>query len=1046
MKSFLTEKDYENTLLDLFEQMGYRRTSGGDVERDCSCPLYDEELEGAVRYLNAGLSEEALSEALRKVRHVEGGSLEWRNEVFSDWLVGGVSASYRDNDQMRTALVKLVDFEHTERNSFVVANQWTVTGEEARRADIVVFVNGIPLVVMELKSPANDMVGVHDAYNQLRGYMRVIGELFVYNAFCVVSDMAVSKAGTISSSEDRFMEWKSMAGEYTEAPHVSYETFFRGIFGKSRLLDIVKNFICFCVNGEERTKIMAGYHQYFAVRKAVASTLKAAAEGGDGKGGVFWHTQGAGKSLSMVFLAHLLEEAMQSPTIVVLTDRNDLDNQLYAQFAKCAAFLRQSPRQAESREELRQLLQGRQANGIFFTTMQKFTEAAEPLSERRNIVVMADEAHRSQYGLAEYYKNKRLIVGSARRVRESLPGATYIGFTGTPISTNDKSTREVFGDYIDIYDMTQAVVDGATVPVYYESRVMKLKLDEVVLRQIDALYDDAAQELDESVIAQSKRKMAQMEAILGNGETLDTLVADIIEHYEDSREQHLTGKAMIVAYSRLIAFKIYRKILSLRPAWQDKVALVMTGSPKDRESDEWKSLVLTADEWQKIETTKAGREQIALKFKDNKSPLKIAIVVDMWLTGFDVPSLATMYVYKPMVGHNLMQAIARVNRVFRDKAGGLVVDYVGIARALKDAMREYTGRDRNSFSEMNIANTAYKTFLEKLSVCRALLKGSSLPDFSAQERVKEQSIAHLQDASDFLLRQGNQEVRKDFLKQALMLHQALSLCSSIAKREERMEAAFYEAVRGYLVKLSMIGGGKRIPTRELNERVAALLEQSVLSSGVENLAETKTSLSLFDPVYLEQIAKLKHKNLALEILRRLLAQQVRVYQHTSIAQADLFSARLQGFMNAYINGLISNTQVIEELLKMAEEIRRSEQEGEELGLTTEEKAFYDALCKPQAVRDFYENDELIAITRELTRALHKNRTIDWQLKESARAAMRMMIKRLLKKHRYPPKGEEEALDTVMRQCELWADSEEVMQEGEYVLGKPVGLQVASGNL
>ena len=1041
MGAFVTEKDYEDALLDLFETLGYRRVSGGDVERDCSSPLYDEELEGALRYLNAGVPQEALSDALRKVRRVEGSSLADRNEVFGEWLVGGTPARFRCKGEERTALVKLVDFDHIERNSFVVANQWTVTGEDTRRADVVVFVNGIPLVVMELKSPTNEAVSTHDAYLQLREYMSAIKELFVYNAFCVISDMVETKAGTISSSEDRFMEWKSTDGTYSPKRHASYETFFRGIFCRARLLDIMKNFICFCVNGEERTKIIAGYHQYFAVKKAVASTIKASAQGGGGKGGVFWHTQGAGKSLSMVFFAHLLQEAMQSPTIVVLTDRNDLDNQLFSQFAKCARFLRQTPRQAESRKDLKRLLQGRQANGIFFTTMQKFTESAEPLSERRNIVVMADEAHRSQYGLAEHYKNKKLIVGAARRVRQSLPGATYIGFTGTPISQKDKSTREVFGDYIDIYDMTQAVADGATCPIYYESRVMKLKLDEDTLRKIDALYDEAASELDESAIVQSKHKMAQMEAILGNGETIDTLVRDIIKHYEENRAGLLTGKAMIVAYSRLIAVKIYRKILQLRHEWQDKVAVVMTGSPKDRENDEWKALSITADEWKKIETTKAERDELARLFKDDNSPFKIAIVVDMWLTGFDVPSLATMYVYKPMASHNLMQAIARVNRVFGDKAGGLVVDYVGIARALKAAMREYTDRDQANYGEMNIATTAYKTFREKLTVCRALLQGFPLPEFDKADRAKEQSIAHLQDAADFLLRQDKQKVREDFLKQALMLRQALSLCSSIAKRDERMEAAFYEAVRGCLLKVSMLERKSPLSPRELNAQVSELLEQSVISGGVENLADTETPFSLFDPVYLEQIAKLKYKNLSMEILRRLLAQQVRLYQRTNVVKADLFSVRLQGFMNAYINGLISNTQVIEELLAMAHQMAQEQKEGEELGLTVEEKAFYDALTKPQAVRDFYENEELIAITRELADALRKNRTIDWQLKESTRAAMRVMIKRLLKKHRYPPAGEEEAVDTVMRQCEAWAD---MIQEGEYVLGKPVGLEVASG--
>ena len=1019
MKAFFTEAEYEELIIELFESLGYEHRLGYDTEHEASSPLYLPELEAQLRLINRGVPQAALDEALRKVRHVEGGSLADRNELFGERLVEGVPASYRDKGELRTALVRLIDCEQPDNNSFIVANQWTPTENSTKRPDIIIFVNGLPLVVMELKSPSAEDAGTHEAYLQLRNYMtRDIPSLFVYNAFCVTSDMVETKAGTISSREDRFMEWKSTDGTYSPERHASYDTFFRGIFPKARLLDIIRNFICFSGN-EERVKIMAGYHQYFAVRKAVESTLKASAQGGSGKGGVFWHTQGSGKSLSMVFFAHLLQEAMQSPTLVVLTDRNDLDNQLYAQFAKCARFLRQTPHQAESREDLRQLLQDRQVNGIFFTTMQKFTEDQKPLSERRNIVVIADEAHRSQYGLAERLAVtkddsgemvQRLIVGAARRVRQSLPNATYIGFTGTPIAQKDKSTREVFGDYIDIYDMTQSVADGATRPIYYESRVMALKLDGDTLKKIDALYESLKDEAESGAIEQSKRELAQMEAILGNGQTIDTLVRDIIGHYEKNRAELLTGKAMIVAYSRAIAVKIYRKILQLRPEWQEKVVVVMTGSNQDPE------------DWHGLTGTKRQRDELALKFKDDEGPLKIAIVVDMWLTGFDVPSLATMYVYKPMQGHNLMQAIARVNRVFADKEGGLVVDYIGIAQALKAAMRDYTKRDQTNYGEMDIAKTAYKTFQEKLSVCRDKLHGCTLPDFAQGEIAQKADL--LMSAFDFLSRPDKTETREDFLKQALLLRQALSLCSSIAQKEERLEAAFYEAVRTYLAKLLNRGGSKKLSVREINEQVAELLKQSVLSGGVQSLSDAGTQFSIFDPDCLEQIAKMKHKNLAVELLRRLLAEQVKLHKSTNVVKAELFSERLQGFMNAYLNGLISNAQVIEELLKMAEEMRQAQKEGEELGLTTEEKAFYDALTKPQAVRDFYENDELIAITRELTDTLRRNRTIDWQLREDARSKMRMMIKRLLKKHKYPPEGEEEALDTVMRQCEVWADNEE----------------------
>lgn len=508
---------------------------------------------------------------------------------------------------------------------------------------------------MELKSPSREETDISEAYRQIQNYMQEIPSIFIYNCICVISDLLTSKAGTITSGEDRFMEWKTQDGSYENTQYAQFDTFFKGMFQKERLLDIIKNFICFSNEGLKQFKILAGYHQYFAVNKAILSTKKATET--NGKGGVFWHTQGSGKSLSMVFYAHLLQEALNSPTIVVLTDRNDLDNQLYSQFAKCKDFLRQEPIHAESREHLKSLLHGRQANGIIFTTMQKFEEAFDTLSKRRNIVVMADEAHRGQYGLIEKVNSEtgKVKVGIARIIRNSLPNATYIGFTGTPISIKDKNTREVFGDYIDVYDMTQAVEDGATRPVYYESRVIKLKLNEETLKLIDAEYDVMANNADPQVIQKSKKELGKMEVVLGNDETIASLVDDILFHYENNRERLLTGKAMIVAYSRTIAMKIYKRILQLRTNWTEKVALVMTENNNDPK------------DWRTIIGNKRYKDELAQKFKDNTSPLKIVIVVDMWLTGFDIPSLATMYVYKPMSGHNLMQAIARVNRVFKTK-------------------------------------------------------------------------------------------------------------------------------------------------------------------------------------------------------------------------------------------------------------------------------------------------------------------------------------------------------------------------------------------
>ena len=710
-----------------------------------------------------------------------------------------------------------------------------------------------------------------------------------------------------------------------------------------------------------------------------------------------------------------------SPTIVVITDRNDLDDQLYGQFSKCKDFLRQTPIQAESRDHLKQLLEGRQANGIIFTTMQKFEEYGVALSDRRNIVVMADEAHRGQYGLTEKIKMTKneqgeeiakRTVGIARIIRDSLPNATFIGFTGTPISSADRNTTEVFGKYIDIYDMTQAVEDGATRPVYYESRVVKLNLDEDTLKIIDDEYDLMASNADEAVIEKSKKKLGQMEAILGNDSTIDSLVNDIIYHYEENREHLLTGKAMIVAYSRPIAMKIYEKILELRPQWkqEEKVAVVMTSGNKDPE------------EWHAIIGNKAHKEELAKKFKDNSSSLKIAIVVDMWLTGFDVPSLATMYVYKPMRGHNLMQAIARVNRVFGDKEGGLVVDYIGIAGALKQAMNDYTTRDKKNYGDMNIVDIAYPKFLEKLSVCHDLFYGYDYSLFKTGTELQRAKV--ISGAVNFIIDPVREEDKDIFVKEALLMHQALSLCSSIVDEEKRFEAAFFETIRVMVNRLMNNGNGQKLSLPDINERINELLKQSIKSDGVINLfSSIKEEFSLFDPKFLEDVAKMKEKNLAIELLKRLIADQVAVYKRTNVVKSAKFSEIIKATLNRYINGMITNEEVIQELLTLAKQITDAQNEGNKLGLTADELAFYDALTKPQAIKDFYENEELIAITKELADTLRKNSTIDWQKKESARANMRMKIKRLLKIHRYPPDGMDDAVQTVMMQCEMWADSQ-----------------------
>lgn len=1023
MPGLYTEADYENSVIELFRNdLGYEYAYGPDIERDFYSPLYEKVLLDSLYRLNRGLPDDAISDALFKLKNFENGELVQKNAVFMDYLQNGIPVRYFVDGEERSSIVYLVDYKNPDNNSFIVANQWTFIENSNKRPDVILFLNGLPVVLVELKSPSREETDASEAYRQLRNYMQEIPSMFVYNAICVMSDQLTSKAGTITSGEDRFMEWKTKDGDYENTQYAQFDTFFEGMFQKERLLDIIKNFICFSNEGINSFKILAGYHQYFAVRKAIESTKHATVT--DGKGGVFWHTQGSGKSLSMVFYAHLLQEALDSPTIVVITDRNDLDDQLYGQFAKCKDFLRQEPVHATCRKltetsgkndvGLKDWLDGRQANGIIFTTMQKFEESHEPLSERHNIIVMADEAHRGQYGLTETVdaKTGKVKIGTARIIRNSLPNATYIGFTGTPISSKDRSTREVFGDYIDIYDMTQAVEDGATRPVYYESRVIKLNLDEATLRLIDTEYDIMSANADEEVIEKSKRELGQMEAILGNDNTINSLVSDILDHYENNRENLLTGKAMIVAYSRPIAMKIYKRILELRPAWTEKVAVVMTSGNNDPE------------EWREIIGNKHHKDELAKKFKDNNSPLKIAIVVDMWLTGFDVPSLATMYVYKPMSGHNLMQAIARVNRVFRDKEGGLVVDYVGIATALKKAMNDYTARDKKNYGDTDVAKVAYPEFLKKLDVCRDKFHGYDYSKFTTGTDLERSKT--ISGAVNFIMGREKVDDKDSFVKEALMLHQALSLCSSLVDEGDRLEAAFFDAVRVLVLRLTNTGVGKKISLPEMNARINELLKQSIKSDGVINLfSDIKEEFSLFDPKFLEEVANMKEKNLAVELLKKLIAEQVSVYRRTNIVKSEKFSEIMQRSINAYLNGMLTNEEVIEEMLKLAKRIAAAQKEGDKLGLTADELAFYDALTKPQAIKDFYENDELIAITKELADTLRRNKTIDWQKRESARAKMRMLIKKLLKKHKYPPEGMEDAVQTVMTQCELWTDNMEM---------------------
>lgn len=1008
-KENFIEDSYEQALIDLFQnELGYSYECGYAVDRNFREPYYREQLVAALRRLNPKASQQILDEALRKICNISDGGIVHCNETFTEMLQNGLAVPYLQDGEARTMTVRLVNFSNAAANDFRIVNQWRIEELQPIRCDVVVMLNGLPIVVIELKTASKEDVTIDDAYKQIRNYMQFCPSLFTYNAFSIISDMAFTKAGTITAKMERFMEWKTVDGNYESTQIADYKTLFLGIFEKRRLLNILQNYICFDKNEGAVGKILTAYHQYYAVEKAVARTREAVA--GNGKIGVFWHTQGSGKSFSMVFFAHQLIQQFAECTIVVVTDRKDLDNQLFAQFSRCKDFLRQTPVNATSRTELQSLLRDRKAGGVIFTTIQKFEEGDGALSDRKNIIVMTDEAHRSQYG-EEHWDTKSATMkkGFSLKMREALPGASFIGFTGTPISDRDRDTEEVFGNYIDVYDMTQAVNDGATRPVYYESRVINLSLDQDTLKRLDEEFDDLALDgATDEQIRQAKHDNSHLEQILGDDKTIDSLVRDIISHYEENRQYECTGKAMIVALTRGIAIKIYHKMLELRPDWDEKVKVVMSTSNKDPE------------EWTRIIGNEQYKKELARKFKDDNDPMKIAIVRDMWLTGFDVPSMATMYVYKPMKGHNLMQAIARVNRVFPGKEGGLVVDYVGIAQALKNAMKQYTQRDQSRFGDPDIAKTALLRWQEEMEICRDQMHGFDYSPFIAGSNSEKATT--ITQGVNWLLEPKREEQKTDFVEHSRDLHNATTLCRSLLTQEERVTVAYFDVVRAMIVKLAAPG---KITKREINERISTLLRQSIKAEGVINLfGDHKENFSLFSEEFIEDLRRMKEKNLAVQLLQKLLKERIKQTARTNVVQSDLFSDMLNKALSQYIKGLLTNEEVINELLEMAKKMKQEEEEGNALGLTPEEKAFYDALSTPEGVRQAYSDEEFIALTKELTDELHKNRTIDWNKKDSARARMRTLVKRLLKKHKYPPEGAEQALNVVMKQCDHWADQEE----------------------
>lgn len=1007
------EDGLEASFLNEITSFGYRYVIPDRIVRsNFKTPYAEEVVMESLRRLNPSVSLDVLEQAYKLVTHIDAGILVSRNERFFDYLQNGVEVSHYERGEQKTTRVYIADFQNVDNNDFMVTNQWTVVGKGKKRPDIVIFLNGLPIVVIELKSAISDQTDIEAAYNQIKNYQNDVPELFIYNAFNIISDMTFTKVGTITANKAWYKEWKSLDGSYESTKYADYHTLLKGVLDKKRFLDILKNFILFEHKDSIATKIMAQYHQYFAVNKAVKKTLLAM-EKGDGRGGVFWHTQGSGKSLSMVFYTKIMTQAMAQPTFVILTDRNDLDDQLYGQFSRVQEFLRQAPVQAESRAHLKELLNDRKSNGIFFTTMQKFAESEDSLTDRSDVIVITDEAHRSQYGLRqEMTREGHIKNGMARLVRKSLPNAIYIGFTGTPLSENDKDTQEVFGGYIDVYDMTQAVEDGATKPIFYENRVINLNLNEEILHQIDEKYAELAENADELTIEKSKQELSRMDAVLGSDKAVDTLVKDIILHYEENRANTAGGKAMIVAYNRKVAIKIYKHILALRPDWKDKVKPVITSSNNDPE------------EWKPIIGTKSDKDELARKFKDNNDPMKIAIVVDMWLTGFDVPSLATMYIYKPMKGHNLMQAIARVNRVFEEKEGGLIVDYIGIGSALKEAMSNYTTTDKQQIENADIRDSAYPLFQEKLEVVRnTFFYHFNYSRIFAKDITDIELGKLIQEGVNYIFT-FDENKQKGFKDEAYALKQAHTLCSSISTKQEQREAAFFEAVR---ISVNRISSSTKMSKGDINEQINKLLQQSIHSDGVINLFQDfEHGFSIFDANFIKKIEKMEQKNLSVELLNKLLRDEIQSITQYDIIVGRTFSERLKKIMKKYRDALKANaesfdsfagmasvvneddtekdytTQVtLDALIALAKETISKENEHEALHLTRSEIAFYNALANPEEAQMFYTKEQLIQLTKELTETIVKEMGPDWMKKQSGVASVKRAVKRLLKKNNYP---------------------------------------------
>lgn len=1027
----MTEDHIEQNILETLQQMGWGVLHGPDIgpdgtsERDYRDTALNDKLAGALIRLNRHMPQSALDEAFKRIVRVDKPTLVENNHEFHMLLTQGAPVQYRDSSgETKHDLVQVIDFENPENNEFTAVNQLTVLqGDFNRRPDVVLYVNGLPLVVMELKNATDSKADLQAAFNQIQTYKREISDIFRFNELCVISDGLDARLGTLTSPFERMMPWKTVDGEKEVGNVPELDILTRGVFEKSRLLDIIQNFIVFEQDSKDDSKLIkkvAAYHQYWVVNKALSSTLRASSEQGDQRAGVVWHTQGSGKSLSMVFYTGKMmrNRELSNPTAIVVTDRNDLDGQLFGTFSACRELLGEDPKQADSRRQLRELLD-RNAGGIIFTTIQKFSPEGEEdtlpvLTDRRNVIVMADEAHRSQYGLKAKVRESdaQLVYGYAKYMRDALPGASYIGFTGTPIERDDKSTPAVFGEYVDIYDVKQAVDDGATVPIYYESRLVDLNMDEETRQWLDQEVDDLLEGEELERQDKLKAEYAQKEAIVGNGERLNVIALDIIQHFEQ-RQESLEGKGMIVTMSRNIAADLYEKIVAYRPDWHSeddqagKIKVIITGSASD------------AEHLQPHIRNKQRIKEIEKRIKNPKDELEMVIVCDMWLTGFDVPNMHTMYLDKPLKGHNLMQAIARVNRVFPGKNGGLVVDYLGVAGALRDAMADYTRSGGEGVPQLDVSEAVAQMNM-RYEIVRDMFGHFDYKRyFSASTHEKLQIIL---DAEEYILgiNDGEKRIRQHVLELSKAFALAMPRPEALAIREE---VAFFQAIKSRIEKVT--DRGQVVTDEEYRMALKQIVDDAIAPVGVVDVFEAagldKPEISVLSDEFFAEIRNMERKNLAVAALQKLIKDEVRVCFSRNAVKDAKFSEMLHDALTRYRNGTIEAAQVIEELIAIGREVRQAVEEGQVTGLSADEAIFYDALVDNGSAREVMGDDQLRSIAKVLVEQVRNDATIDWKFRKKVQAKLKVNVKKTLAKYGYPPDQQAIATDMVLEQAKRYGD-------------------------